>query len=59
MSSADDDLTFLCDIITSDDTWCFSYDPQTMPKFENTSIPTADVMLPGLVSRKDDAGGLC
>jgi len=28
-----------------------------MPKFENTSIPTEDVMLTGLVSRKDDAGG--
>jgi hypothetical protein len=29
-----------------------------MPKFENTSISTEDIMLPGLVLRKDDAGGL-
>jgi hypothetical protein len=46
--SADDDLAFLCDTITSDDIWCFSYDSQTVPKFENTSIPTEDVTRTGL-----------
>jgi hypothetical protein len=28
-----------------------------MPEIEYTSKPTEDVMLTGLVSRKDDAGG--